>query len=99
MCSGALQMATSHTCDAASSSTSCNRVQVVLGATLGIMRPSAVTWLDSNRFTYALGFLMLSMGLTLTVEDFKKVTFAHVHCMPPSSAVMHCPLEFVQSMS
>jgi predicted Na+-dependent transporter len=48
-------------------------LQVVLGATLGIMRPSAVTWLDSNRFTYALGFLMLSMGLTLTVDDFKKV--------------------------
>jgi BASS family bile acid:Na+ symporter len=47
-------------------------VWVVLGATLGIMRPSAVTWLDSNRFTYALGFLMLSMGLTLTIDDFKK---------------------------
>ena len=24
-------------------------------------------------FTYSLGFLMLSMGLTLTVEDFKMV--------------------------
>jgi predicted Na+-dependent transporter len=48
-------------------------VQVVLGATIGITRPSAVTWLDSDKFTYALGFLMLSMGLTLTVDDFKKV--------------------------
>jgi len=47
--------------------------QVILGATIGITKPSAVTWLDSNLFTYALGFLMLSMGLTLTVEDFKKV--------------------------
>lgn len=47
-------------------------VWVVLGATIGITRPSAVTWLDSDKFTYALGFLMLSMGLTLTVDDFKK---------------------------
>jgi predicted Na+-dependent transporter len=81
VCLGALQIAGSHTCDAASSSSSCNCVQVVLGATLGIMRPSAVTWLDSNRFTYALGFLMLSMGLTLTVDDFKKVTSDCTYCM------------------
>jgi hypothetical protein len=53
--------------------TRCDGLQVILGATLGITRPSAVTWLDSNLFTYALGFLMLSMGLTLTVDDFKKV--------------------------
>ncbi len=59
---------------------SCNGLQVVLGATLGIMRPSAVTWLDSNRFTYALGFLMLSMGLTLTIDDFKKVTSDCICC-------------------
>ena len=47
-------------------------MQVVLGAAIGITRPSAVTWLDSDKFTYALGFLMLSMGLTLTVQDFKE---------------------------
>eukprot|EP00208_Stichococcus_sp_RCC1054_P003742 CAMPEP_0206139832 /NCGR_PEP_ID=MMETSP1473-20131121/7478_1 /ASSEMBLY_ACC=CAM_ASM_001109 /TAXON_ID=1461547 /ORGANISM="Stichococcus sp, Strain RCC1054" /LENGTH=407 /DNA_ID=CAMNT_0053533751 /DNA_START=26 /DNA_END=1249 /DNA_ORIENTATION=+ len=47
-------------------------IWVILGAAIGIMRPSAVTWLDSDKFTYALGFLMLSMGLTLTVEDFKQ---------------------------
>lgn len=45
----------------------------MLGAFIGITRPAAVTWLNSDLFTYALGFLMLSMGLTLTVEDFKKV--------------------------
>ena len=45
----------------------------MLGATIGIARPSAVTWLNSDLFTIFLGFLMLSMGLTLTVEDFKKV--------------------------
>ena len=49
--------------------------QVMLGATIGIARPAAVTWLNSDLFTIFLGFLMLSMGLTLTVEDFKKV-----HC-------------------
>ena len=47
-------------------------MQVMLGATIGIARPSAVTWLNSDLFTIFLGFLMLSMGLTLTVEDFKK---------------------------
>ena len=47
--------------------------QVMLGAASGITKPSAVTWLNSELFTYALGFLMLSMGLTLTVDDFKKV--------------------------
>jgi Sodium Bile acid symporter family len=45
---------------------------VFVGAALGIMKPSAVTWFSSTLFTYALGFLMLSMGLTLTVADFKK---------------------------
>ena len=47
-------------------------MQVMLGATIGIARPTAVTWLNSDLFTVFLGFLMLSMGLTLTVEDFKK---------------------------
>ena len=43
-------------------------VWVFLGATIGILKPSAVTWFSSTIFTYALGFLMLSMGLTLTVR-------------------------------
>jgi bile acid:Na+ symporter, BASS family len=45
---------------------------VFIGACLGIMKPEAVTWFGSTLFTYALGFLMLAMGLTLTVADFKK---------------------------
>jgi bile acid:Na+ symporter, BASS family len=45
---------------------------VFLGAAIGIAKPSAVTWFSSTLFTYALGFLMLTMGLTLTVSDFKK---------------------------
>ena len=45
---------------------------VFLGAAIGITQPSAVTWFSSTLFTVALGFLMLTMGLTLTIADFKK---------------------------
>jgi BASS family bile acid:Na+ symporter len=47
-------------------------VWVILGALLGIYKPSAVTWLETDLFTLGLGFLMLSMGLTLTFDDFKR---------------------------
>lgn len=33
---------------------------------------SQVTWLETDLFTLGLGFLMLSMGLTLTFEDFRR---------------------------
>ena len=48
-------------------------VQVCLGAAIGISNPQSVAWCSSGLFTSLLGFLMLSMGLTLTFEDFKKV--------------------------
>ncbi|KAH0970416.1 hypothetical protein GBA52_022572 [Prunus armeniaca] len=47
-------------------------VWVILGTILGIYKPSAVTWLETDLFTLGLGFLMLSMGLTLTFEDFRR---------------------------
>ncbi|CAG9467701.1 unnamed protein product [Pedinophyceae sp. YPF-701] len=47
-------------------------VWVFLGAAIGIMKPSAVVWFSNDLFTYGLGFLMLSMGLTLTFDDFKQ---------------------------
>ncbi|KAG6740625.1 hypothetical protein POTOM_056080 [Populus tomentosa] len=47
-------------------------VWVVLGTILGIYKPAAVTWLETDLFTLGLGFLMLSMGLTLTFEDFRR---------------------------
>ncbi|KAF7838630.1 sodium/pyruvate cotransporter BASS2, chloroplastic [Senna tora] len=48
-------------------------VWVVLGAIVGIYKPAAVvTWLETDLFTLGLGFLMLSMGLTLTFEDFRR---------------------------
>jgi bile acid:Na+ symporter, BASS family len=48
-------------------------LQVCLGAALGIAKPAAFSWFKSDLFTYSLGFLMLSMGLTLTVDDFRQV--------------------------
>ncbi|CAA7409931.1 unnamed protein product [Spirodela intermedia] len=47
-------------------------VWVMLGTILGIYKPAAVTWLETDLFTVGLGFLMLSMGLTLTFEDFRR---------------------------
>ncbi|CAJ1944386.1 unnamed protein product [Sphenostylis stenocarpa] len=47
-------------------------VWVILGAIIGICKPTAVTWLEKDFFTLGLGFLMLSMGLTLTFEDFRR---------------------------
>ncbi|RWW55664.1 hypothetical protein BHE74_00037681 [Ensete ventricosum] len=47
-------------------------VWVILGTFIGIYKPSAVTWLETDLFTVGLGFLMLSMGLTLTFEDFRR---------------------------
>lgn len=47
-------------------------VWVILGTIIGIYKPSMVTWLETDLFTMGLGFLMLSMGLTLTFEDFRR---------------------------
>ena len=65
--------------------------QVCLGAALGISKPSALLWFKSDLFTYGLGFLMLSMGLTLTIEDFKQVCeqlpLIDIGAMPSNSAL------------
>lgn len=47
-------------------------VWVVIGAAIGVYKPSVVTWLQTDLFTLGLGFLMLSMGLTLTFDDFRR---------------------------
>eukprot|EP01025_Chloroclados_australasicus_P047934 TRINITY_DN5412_c0_g1_i4.p2 TRINITY_DN5412_c0_g1~~TRINITY_DN5412_c0_g1_i4.p2 ORF type:complete len:418 (-),score=54.13 TRINITY_DN5412_c0_g1_i4:576-1745(-) len=47
-------------------------IWVCVGAAVGVSRPDAVAWLTTDLFTYMLGFLMLSMGLTLTFEDFRQ---------------------------
>ncbi|KAJ3695338.1 hypothetical protein LUZ60_000715 [Juncus effusus] len=45
---------------------------VIIGTIIGIYKPSMVTWLETDLFTVGLGFLMLSMGLTLTFDDFRR---------------------------
>jgi len=44
-----------------------------LCALLALAKPAAFTWLTTPYFTASLGLLMLSMGITLTVEDFRRV--------------------------
>ena len=45
----------------------------VLFAGLALLRPSSFAWFTTNYFTGTLGALMLSMGITLTPDDFTRV--------------------------
>jgi BASS family bile acid:Na+ symporter len=51
-------------------------VFVLLFAALGVAQPSTMTWVPSSVVTWAIGLSMLGMGLTLTLEDFKRVLSA-----------------------
>jgi bile acid:Na+ symporter, BASS family len=42
-------------------------------AGIALKKPMLFTWLTTPYFTAALGILMLSMGITLSIEDFKRV--------------------------
>lgn len=44
-----------------------------LVATLGLFTPAVFSGISTSYFTGLLGMLMLSMGITLTVDDFKRV--------------------------
>jgi BASS family bile acid:Na+ symporter len=46
---------------------------VILGVFLTFFYPHAFTWFSGNFITYGLGIIMLGMGLTITVDDFKNV--------------------------
>lgn len=48
-------------------------VWTVLFAGLALKRPEAFAWFTTKYFTGTLGALMLSMGITLTPEDFTRV--------------------------
>lgn len=48
-------------------------VWTVLFAGLALVRPESFAWFSTKYFTASLGALMLSMGITLTVDDFKRV--------------------------
>lgn len=48
-------------------------VWTLLSALSAIKFPALFTWLTTPYFTLSLGLLMLSMGITLSVDDFRKV--------------------------
>jgi BASS family bile acid:Na+ symporter len=48
-------------------------VWTVLFAGLALVRPDSFSWFTTKYFTGVLGALMLSMGITLTADDFKRV--------------------------
>ena len=44
---------------------------VIAAAVFSFFLPSAFNWVRGNTQTVILGIIMLTMGLTLTTEDFK----------------------------
>merc|ERR1719235_172822 len=44
-----------------------------LVAILGVYVPSSFSWIPTSAFTALLGILMLSMGITLSLDDFRRV--------------------------
>ena len=48
-------------------------VWVVLGAGLALWEPATATWFQPTWIPYFLGIIMLSMGLTLTAQDFVRI--------------------------
>jgi BASS family bile acid:Na+ symporter len=45
----------------------------VLGGALALIRPAWFTWFTGDWITWGLAVIMLGMGITLTVDDFKAV--------------------------
>ncbi|GJQ12706.1 hypothetical protein GpartN1_g4497.t1 [Galdieria partita] len=45
----------------------------LLVAVLALRRPTTFTWLSTPYFTFTLSILMLSMGITLSPRDFKRI--------------------------
>ena len=48
-------------------------VWVLTGAGLALWKPETATWFQPHWIPYFLGLIMLSMGLTLSLEDFSRV--------------------------
>jgi BASS family bile acid:Na+ symporter len=46
---------------------------VLAGGALAIIHPPTVTWFDGDWITYGLAIIMLGMGITLSINDFKQV--------------------------
>lgn len=48
-------------------------VWTVLAALVALVKPATFSFMSTNQFTAALSLLMFSMGITMTIEDFKRV--------------------------
>ncbi len=46
---------------------------VLLASTVSFFNPSLFTWFSGDLITYGLGVIMLCMGITLSLDDFKGV--------------------------
>lgn len=46
---------------------------VLIASVLSLWKPPLFTWFSGDLITYGLGIIMLGMGLTLTLDDFKGV--------------------------
>lgn len=49
---------------------------ILLGASVALLRPEIFTWFSGPLITLGLGFIMLGMGLTMELEDFRRVLVA-----------------------
>jgi BASS family bile acid:Na+ symporter len=46
---------------------------VLLGGVLAVIKPEAVTWFRGQAIVWGLAIIMLGMGITLSVDDFRRV--------------------------
>jgi BASS family bile acid:Na+ symporter len=47
---------------------------ILLGAGIALIKPEVFTWFSGQAITVGLGFIMLGMGLTMELEDFRRVS-------------------------
>src|SRR6218665_1190136 len=48
-------------------------VWVISFAVIGLLKPEALTWFSGPWVVWALSAVMLGMGFTLTIDDFKRI--------------------------
>lgn len=61
---------------------------VTLAAGLALVKPELLTWFSGPYITAGLGLIMLGMGLTLTLDDFKRI------CLFPAWVVTGIVLQY-----
>ena len=48
-------------------------IWVLAGGALALVHPNGFTWFSGDFITWGLAIIMLGMGITLSVDDFKRV--------------------------